>query len=284
MTPTIEDELIRQALHAASEVAKQLGGGFVEPVFLHRSQHISVLLPSMATVARILVDTENRVAEGLCRELAVARHLFEREAPIVAPSTLLPAGPHFHDGFAMTLWQYVEYDALDYENRAHIASAAKALRRVHEALADYPHELPSYSAKIDECGALLADGSKLLTLADPDRKVLLNIHKRLAESLALFSIHAVPIHGDAQPGNVFITSAGARWTDFESASLGPREWDICWMPELAVFEPINHDLHAVLSDLRSVCVSVWCWALAHIPEKREAAEYHLDRLKIRYAP
>jgi hypothetical protein len=101
----------------------------VEPVSLHRSEHISLLLPSMATVARILVDTENRAAAGLCRELAVARHLSEKGAPIVAPSTLHPAGPHFNDGFAMTLWPYVEHDTLDYENGAHIASAAKALRR-----------------------------------------------------------------------------------------------------------------------------------------------------------
>lgn len=237
----------------------------------------------MATVARIRVDTGGDAADGLRRELSVTRYLAEKQAPVVAPSTVYFAGPHFFDGFAMTLWPYVEHDTFDEENSAHIASAAKALRAVHVALADYPQALPNYRAKIDACGALLADGSKLPALAAADRTILLNIYTRLADSLASFSIDAVPIHGDCQTGNVFMTVAGARWTDFESASLGPREWDILWMPDPITFEPYDRNLHAVLLDLRSVCVSVWCWALAHIPEKREAAEVHLDYLKTRYA-
>jgi Ser/Thr protein kinase RdoA (MazF antagonist) len=284
MNRIIESELIGQARRAASEIAKRLGAGQAEPVFLHRSRHISVLLPSMATVARILVDNENCAAERLRRELSVARHLFAKQAPIVAPSQTYAAGPHVQDKFVMTLWPYVEHDAFDDENEAHIASAANALRQVHEALADYPYALPDYRHKIDTCGALLADELKLRALADSDRNFLLDIYRRLGVSLASIPIHAGPIHGDAHTGNVFMTSAGARWTDFESASMGPREWDICWMPDITAFEPIDHHLHAVLADLRSICVSVWCWALADIPEKREAAEYHLNRLKLRYAP
>jgi hypothetical protein len=284
MTRTIDDELVQRALDAAGVIAERVGTGSVGPVFLHRSEHISVLLPSMATVARMRVDTGSETAEGLRRELAVTRYLAQKQAPIVAPSTVFSAGPHFHDGFAMTLWPYVEHDVFDEENSAHIASAAKALRAVHAALADYPHALPSYRAKIDACGALLADGSKLPALAKADRTILLNIYAHLARSLASFSIDAVPIHGDCQTGNVFMTAAGARWTDFESASLGPREWDILGMPDRIVFEPYDRNLFGVLLDLRSVCVSVWCWALAHIPEKRAAAEVHLAYLKTRYSP
>jgi hypothetical protein len=284
MTRTIDDQLLQRALHAAGVVAERVGTGSVEPVFLHRSEHISVLLPSIATVARLRVDTGSETAEGLRRELAVTRYLAEKQAPIVAPSTVYSAGPHFHDGFAMTLWPYVEHDVFDEENSAHIANAAKALRAVHAALADYPQVLPDYRAKIDACGALLADGSKLPALAEADRMILLNIYTHLARSLASFSIDAVPIHGDCQTGNVFMTADGARWTDFESASRGPREWDILWMHDPITFEPYDRNLFGVLLDLRSVCVSVWCWALAHIPEKREAAEVHLDYLKARCAP
>jgi aminoglycoside phosphotransferase (APT) family kinase protein len=284
MTRTIDDQLLQRALRAAGVIAERVGSGSVEPVFLHRSQHISVLLPSMATVVRMRVDSGGDTAEGLRRELAVTRYLAEKQAPIVAPSTGYSAGPHFHDGFAMTLWPYVEHDVFDDENGAHIASAAKALRAVHAALADYPHTLPGYRTKIDACGALLADGAKLPGLAKADRTILLNVYTRLADALASFSIEAAPIHGDCQTGNVFMTAAGARWTDFESASLGPREWDILWMHDPTAFEPYDRNLFGVLLDLRSVCVSVWCWALAHIPEKREAAEVHLDYLKTRYAP
>jgi hypothetical protein len=264
-------------------MARSLGGTDTAPVVLHRSQHISVLLPSLGIVARMIVDSGNGASDMLCRELSVTRHLCERAAPIVAPSTLYPAGPHFHSGFAMTLWPFVAHEAADYDNADHAVGAAQALRRVHAALADYPGPLPSYRTKIDECGALLADGSSLTALACTDRKTLLEIYQHLVASLASFRIQAVPIHGDAHLGNVFLTASGARWTDFEAVSLGPREWDYCWVPEPSAFAPIDHDLHAVLSDMRSVCVSVWCWALAHIPEKREAAEYHLACLKTRYA-
>ena len=96
-------------------------------------------------------------------------------------------------------------------------------------------------------------------------------------------LRLVPILGDAHLGNVFITSDGALWNDFEDACLGPREWDIGFLPkpELAAFEPFNRDALVELGYLRSLCVSVWCWALAHIPEKREAAEYHLGYLRER---
>jgi hypothetical protein len=94
-----------------------------------------------------------------------------------------------------------------------------------------------------------------------------------------------PIHGDAGAHNVFMTSEGARYTDFEKVSLGPREWDVGFLGDigLAYFDMLNRDLFGVLSDLRSLCVSVWCWAKYDMPEKREAAEYHLGHLKERFA-
>jgi hypothetical protein len=81
-----------------------------------------------------------------------------------------------------------------------------------------------------------------------------------------------------------MTSEGARYGDFEDISLGPREWDVGWLPDadLSAFEPINRDLLSSLADLRSLCVSVWCWAEYGMPEKKEAAEYHLEYLKDRF--
>src|SRR5437016_8296934 len=113
MTSTAEHQLRKKALRTVSEVARRLGAGQVDPVFLHHSQHISILLPSMESVARMLPGTEDDIAERLSRELAVAHHLFNRHAPIVLPSLHYPAGPHFHDGFGLTLWQYVEHIPAD---------------------------------------------------------------------------------------------------------------------------------------------------------------------------
>src|SRR5262249_38203821 len=52
VTPTPQNELVGRALSAARDVARRLGTS-VDPVFLHQSQHISVLFPSIGTVARL---------------------------------------------------------------------------------------------------------------------------------------------------------------------------------------------------------------------------------------
>ena len=49
--------------------------------------------------------------------------------------------------------------------------------------------------------------------------------------------------------------------------------------DLSPFEPVDRELFSVLSDLRSLCVAVWCWAKYEMPDKREAAEYHLGLLE-----
>ncbi|MEA2909513.1 MAG: hypothetical protein QOJ15_1594, partial [Bradyrhizobium sp.] len=76
---------------------------------------------------------------------------------------------------------------------------------------------------------------------------------------------------------------GAQWNDFEDVCMGPREWDMGWLPGtgLGAFEPINPDLLSVLRDLRSWCVSIWCRDWDALPEKRDAAEYHFRYLRQR---
>jgi hypothetical protein len=278
-------EITDRATQAALQVARLIGIGPIEAIILHHSQHISIRLFPSDVVARVLL-AGRREAEGqLRRELTVARHLVENAAPIVGPVTELPAGPYFHSGFGMTLWRFVEHIAADPDNREHMASAAKALRRVHDALAGIPVDLPSFRTKIGECGASLEDGSSLPALPFTDRRFLLAVYGRIIAALDALPGKAVPIHGDAGPHNVFITSEGARYTDFEGVSLGPREWDIGSLPniDLTAFEPVSCELLALLSDLRSLCVSVWCWAKYDMPEKREAAEYHLRYLRERFA-
>jgi hypothetical protein len=270
-----------RALQAATSVAHRLGVYCVEPMILHHSEHVSIALFPSDIVARV-VRAENANAENkLRRELEVVRHLVEKGAPVVAPTTDVFAGPHLHDGFALTLWQYVKHLAADGENPAHMASAAAALRRVHDALADFPGELPSFRSKIDQCRTLLESQSALPALNAADRRFLLTVYNRIIASLDALPLRLVPIHGDAGPHNVLITPDGARYNDFEDVCLGPREWDVGWLADvdLIAFEPIDRDLLAVLSVLRSLCVSVWCWAKYDMPEKREAAEYHLGYLK-----
>jgi hypothetical protein len=67
-------------------------------------------------------------------------------------------------------------------------------------------------------------------------------------------------------------------------SLGPREWDVGSLAgaSLVQFGPLNQDLLSAFHYLRSLCTSVWCWARYDVPEKREAAEYHLEYLRAEF--
>jgi Ser/Thr protein kinase RdoA (MazF antagonist) len=268
------------ALEAAIQVARRLGIGCADPVVLHASQHVSIRLLPAGPVARVVRDDSHSV-DRLRRELMVTRFLAGRGAPVAGLATAIPSGPHFADAFAMTFWEFVTHVPADEDNAEHTAHAAAALRHVHQALADFPGELPNFWAKIDRCRGLLQAQSALPGLAPGDRQFLLSTYDRLRISLDRLPVKLAPIHGDAHLGNVFITSDRALWSDFEDVCLGPREWDIGWLPEaeLAAFEPLNRDALVVLGYLRSLCVSVWCWDLADVPEKREAAEYHLGYLK-----
>ncbi len=272
------------AVEAATRLAHRLGIDRVDPGILHKSQHISIRLFPLDIVARVVSLDQAGAIERLNREVAVVQHLVEKSAPVVGLANELPAGPHLHEGFALTLWQFVDHVAADADNAAHAASAAAALRRIHEGLADFRDDLPSFWIKIEQCRDLLENELALPALQLPDRRFLLMAYDRIRSSMDGLSINFAPIHGDAHLGNVFIIADGARWNDFEDVCIGPREWDIGWLPnrDLNAFEPVNPDLSSVLRDLRSWCVSVWCWDKYELPEKREAAEYHLGYLRQRF--
>jgi hypothetical protein len=278
---TLGAQVSAGAVEAATRLVRHLGLDRVDPTILHESQHITIGLSPLDIVARVVSADQAEAIRRLNRELAVARHLVEKSAPVIRPTSELPAGPHLHQGFALTLWRFVDHVAADGDNAEHAASAAAALRRVHEGLADFRDDLPSFWIKVEQCRNLLENDSALPALCVSDRRFLLMFYDRIRGLLDGLSINLVPIHGDAHFGNVFITSDGAQWNDFEDVCVGPREWDIGWLPgrDLDGFEPIDHNLLSVLHYLRSWCVSVWCWNKYDLPDKREAAEYHLWYLR-----
>jgi Ser/Thr protein kinase RdoA (MazF antagonist) len=278
-------ETLDAAVQEALRAAHQVGIPVNEPCVLHNSRHVSIHLRPSKVVARVARIDATLSMQRIEREVAIARQLILRGAPIVGPVTRAPAGPFFSNGFGVTFWTYTEHVPADPENGAHVAGAADALRRMHAALAGYPAKLPPFMAKIEECGDVLMHPSALPALPLVDRNFLLAVYRQVRRKLETLPIIAVPIHGDAGAHNVFITPSGARYGDFEDVCVGPREWDIASLPDvdLASFEPVNRQLLAILRDLRSLCVSVWCWEHYNVPEKRDAAHYHLGYLRRRFA-
>jgi len=270
-----------RAIRAAIAVAQRLGMGAIAPVVLKNSNHTNIHLAPFPIVARVVTPVVSRqVARNLADEVAVAQHLAHRGAPIAAPSVDVPAGPHSDGDTLMTLWQFVSHRPAGATDGV---AAAEALQAVHRLLASYPRRLPAFTVAIDYCRSLLEDGTALPALGGADRAFLVAEHDRLRGRMRGTG-RCVAIHGDAHLGNVLVTALGPRWVDWESVCMGPPEWDLSCLPERvwSGSRAVDHDLLTLLKDLRSVCVAVWCWVEPdRTPERREAAEFHLRRLRDR---
>lgn len=130
----------QRALRAAVEVAEQAGLRFDRPVVLGDRSNLLVRLEPAPVVARVATTTATvRAGDAwLAREVAVAGYLARLGAPVVAPSTLAPPGPHRHDGHLLTFWEYAEELDAPLDARR----AGRGLHECHEALADFDGDLP----------------------------------------------------------------------------------------------------------------------------------------------
>lgn len=273
--PDVLDEIA-----VVSSICRELGLGEVMPAILKAAHHTTFLISPLEIVARVQsaepVDTAWRRAAG---EIAVARHLAERGAPALVPLGAL-AGPHVAASSVVTFWPYVEHTGVAGDGDA--ALAAATLAAVHRALLDYDGELPSYTRALDRCRAVLADDDASAALSAGDRDLLKTRYRRLRHDVEATDGNWVPLHGDAHPGNLLLGRHGPLWVDFEDACLGPREYDIASLPPEAwpYFGDADPALVRTYSELRSVCVAIWCSAdMSRSAEVREAAEYHLHRVR-----
>jgi aminoglycoside phosphotransferase (APT) family kinase protein len=277
-------ESIDAELNAAKAVAAKAGLGAVEPELLRLAKHTTVRLAPHPIVARIRSEGPiEDSAASLARELSIASQLAALGSPAVRPVVDVNAGPYLENGCAITLWQLVigrtvetEFDQL---------LALRALRQVHLALVQIEADLPEFTVAIDSCETILSDPAEAPKLQSSDRAFLQKLYAHLRQELDGFELTRRPIHGDAHLSNVLITGSGAVWMDFEAVSMGPLEWDVPTLPARAwsEFSDLDPDLMRLLSNLRSLCVSVWCWAdFDRSRDVSEAATYHLDRLKRRF--
>jgi aminoglycoside phosphotransferase (APT) family kinase protein len=224
MPPSVPEPPVgERALRAAVAVAEVHGLRFSRPVVLRDLSNVLVHLRPAPVVARVSTATATMRpgVAWLAREVAVAGHLASAGAPVVAPSAELPPGPHLHDGLALTFWTFAEErpDALD------AGAAGRALRVCHEALTDFPGELPEQAAFREArgiLGRLAADGA----LAPADAGLLERAADRLEHRLAALALPLQPVHGDAHLGNVIATATGPLWNDWEDTFRAPVAWDL----------------------------------------------------------
>ncbi|RYD37523.1 MAG: aminoglycoside phosphotransferase family protein [Verrucomicrobiaceae bacterium] len=180
-----------------------------------------VLRLTESLVARVVTDLEGpRQGDGwFQREIAVARHLAERGAPVIPVHPLMPPGPYEHLGYTLNFWQYVT----PIEAEAGPAETGRTLFQCHELLRSYDGPLPELAIPVESL-ALLETLERRGLFAPATIRLL---RGRLETSLeALRGFPRQPLHGDAHPGNLMNTTLGPLWTDWEDTFLGPVEWDL----------------------------------------------------------
>jgi hypothetical protein len=220
------DDHSRRAVTAALAVARGLG--------LQCSDHAEVvadgsnvlvhLVPS-PVVARVATTTAlvRKPAQWwLALDLDLAGYLAARDFPVVPPSQDLPPGPHQHDGFALTFWEFVEHD------RNYIAGAnetGRFLRDLHGALRGYRGALRRLSP-FAEIPQWLDEIASWNTVDPADIAMLRRGFAVVSAEIEALRLPEQPLHGDAHKKNLLKTRKGLVWTDFEDACCGPIEWDL----------------------------------------------------------
>jgi hypothetical protein len=250
-------------------VARRHGLAAAEPRVVRDLSNVLVALAPDPVVARIATSTAavrpDGAREWLAREVAVAGFLAERGAPVVAPASELPPGPHTDDGFAITFWRLVDPDA---ERPASPEETAASLQRLHAELERFDGDLPPLASVLDEAAELV----ERLELGGPVRKAL----ARARSEIEALGLPARPLHGDAHSGNLLRTPGGLLWTDFEDTCRGPAEWDLACM--VAAREGEAEPPLEPFVEARLLQVAAWTALMAeHHPGLRARARERLSR-------
>jgi hypothetical protein len=194
------------------EVARAQGLHCEDPVVLRDAWHVLIHLQPLPVVVRVssaLPFPEGPHPEDIVRELEVALHAARAGAPVIPPADEVEPIPYRHAGHVVTFWRYVAP-----HGDADPCGAGRALRAVHEALADYDGDLPALGHPEDTEAMLAA----LPPSADTEL---------LAEVVsARPATDGQGLNGDAHLWNCLGSPAGPLWHDFETACRGPREYDL----------------------------------------------------------
>jgi aminoglycoside phosphotransferase len=268
-------ELTRQGKAAAVALAKRLGLPHDQPVILSNRGNLLVQLtpaPVVARVATLTARSRRSPIEWLAREVAVAGYVASQGGPVVPPAD--DAGPHWQDGFAISLWEYVR--AMDRVPGP--ADVGSALARLHRIASGCPAELGGLNAATDQ----IADGLAML-----ERDAVLDAGTlaalREAHTAALSEMRAadgepVVLHGDAHHGNLLLAPDHRwLWIDLEETGRGPAAWDLATMVS-HYSEQEGHDaLDAYAAEsgttvpalapfrrVRDLEAAVWSLCMAHL--------------------
>jgi hypothetical protein len=252
----------RRAVAVVTAHARAQGLRVEEPAVLADLFSLMVHLRPAPVVARVSTSMprlRSPITDWLAAEIDVTTFLSRQGAPVVAPSSELPPGPHEHDGFAFSYWTYVRPDP---ERTPTTADCSAMLVDLHAALRRYPGALPRFGANDIRRGLDALDGAGGM-LTEPEVARLRAVADRLRPFMEAPG-DVQPLHGDAHPGNLIAAREGLLWIDFEDACRGPVEWDLATMMDadaIGAHHRPDPEVLARCRDLRALQIALAMVAL-----------------------
>lgn len=238
-------------------------------------------LPCEGVVARVARSTA--LADRVLREVRIADWLAEQDYPAVRTAADVKQAIEA-DGRLVTFWQLVPPTATE----PTVADLGILLRRLHDLPA------PSFQLPVFDPLSVVPDRLAYPGAAPPDDIAFLrDRYEELAEAYRTLPPSAPHgfIHGDAHRGNVLMSAAGPLLSDFETAALGPREWDLT--PTAMSVERFALDARtyatfvdaygqdvrdwpgfSVLRQIREITMTTWLMQLYDVSDQH-AAEFRL---------
>jgi aminoglycoside phosphotransferase len=219
--------LDQRAVAAAVEVAAGYGLASDDASVIYSGSNVLVHLRPAPVVARVMTGTvvlHDDPSRWLTREISVLQFL----APsglAVAPSPLIPPGPHHDDGLWMTFSEWIA----DIEPVTQLDGAY----RLGRALRDLHDQLRLFEGDLGDLRAVRADIERLhdqLRSADAqEADVVSSLRARLdalGESVFESTLPSQALHGDVSLSNLLRTPQRLVWNDFEDTFRGPVHWDV----------------------------------------------------------
>jgi hypothetical protein len=218
----------QRALAAACAVAGAHGVACERAEVLSAGSNVLVHLLPSPVVARAMTGTvalHDDPERWLSQEVAVLEFL----APsglAVRPSPLIAPGPHQRDGLWITLVEFVELGGRTEPGEGPVR-LGRALRELHDGLAGFDGELPTFADLQEDILRLLRQLRPSADLTAAEIESLEQRLRALGESVFHAPWPAQAIHGDASLSNLLRTASGRLvWNDFEDTFRGPVHWDL----------------------------------------------------------
>ncbi len=202
------EELTRRGQAAALALARRHGLPSGDPRVLSSRGNLLIHLapaPVVARVATLTALSRSDPFAWLAREVAVARYVAGRGGPVVPPASAADPGPHWQDGFVISLWEHIA--ALEAEPSA--TEVGVALARLHASTRGCRAELGDMSPVRE----LISDGLGILERAAAidatTLAALRSVHSDVLAELATWrpaELTGEPgeqtvLHGDAHAGH-----------------------------------------------------------------------------------